>query len=165
MKFIADHMLGKLAKWLRFMGYDTLYPRNIDNINDEKIVEIASKEDRIILTRDYQLSQTKRAKAIYIESDNLDEQIRQVVDELNLSDEMSFTRCAECNSFLKPIEKENIEKEKIENIKDKIPEGVFKLQNEFYICDTCGRIYWKGTHYENIKHKLGTLFSKSKNKN
>ncbi|MEM2901078.1 MAG: Mut7-C RNAse domain-containing protein [Thermoplasmata archaeon] len=149
MKFIADHMLGKLAKWLRFLGYDTIYP---DNINDEKIAEIAADEGRIILTRDCQLSQTKRAKAIYIESDNLQEQINQVVAQLHLSDELCFTRCAECNSLIEPIEKESI--------KNKVPEGVLKLQNEFYVCKICGRIYWKGTHYKNIERRIRHIFSK-----
>ncbi len=148
MKFIADHMLGRLAKWLRFMGYDVMYPKVME---DSMLADIASKEGRILLTRDVQLSHTKKARTIYVKSDKLDEQIDQMIRELHITDEHMFSRCAECNETLESIEKEKAT--------GKVPDRVLETHDELYFCRRCGRFYWKGTHYKNIEERLRKMFS------
>ena len=148
MQFIADNMLGKLAKWLRFLGYDVLYPRNID---DNELIELSKSQDRYILTRDREISKRKGLKVLYIASDQLDIQLRQVIEEFKLKyDSLAFNRCPECNHLLDKIDKSLVI--------DKVPGGVLERQDEFWVCGNCNRFYWQGSHYEKIKQKLDELF-------
>lgn len=132
-------MLGRLARWLRLYGYDTVYGIKDDN----RIIEIAEKEERIILTRDEELA--KRAKnAILIKSNKFEEQIRQLM-ELGFTFNELFpenARCPKCNGLIKEIPKEKI--------KDKVPPGVYEKYNKFYICTECGQIYWPGRQWEEM---------------
>jgi len=142
LKFAVDCMLGKLAKLLRIMGFDTFYQ---NYISDAELVDIAYEEERIILTRDVGLTKRKKAKNYLLVNDiDPKKQIEQVKNELNL-DKMRkpFTRCLICNSILKSIDK-NL-------VIDKVPEYTFKTINEFYICPDCGKIFWAATHIESIK--------------
>jgi uncharacterized protein with PIN domain len=148
MQIIADNMLGKLAKWLRFMGFDTMYPRNID---DKALVDLTRKENRCLLSRDKELSKIKNLNVIYIKSEKIEEQLKQVIKELNLKpNEGEFTRCPECNSKIINIEKIQV--------KDKVPPGVYNKQELFWLCKKCGRYYWQGTHYDKIKEKIKMLY-------
>ncbi len=142
MKFLADHMLGKLAKYLRFMGYDTYYPSG--DMSDEEIIEIAQREGRIILTRDRELA--ARANGIYIESDDYREQLRFLVEKFGLSDDNLLTRCSVCNEPLVPVEKEKI--------RGRVPEYVYENHDEFYLCPKCNRVYWYGSHTERIEKEI-----------
>lgn len=149
MQFIADNMLGKLAKWLRFMGYDILYPKTMD---DKDLINISRTENRYLLTRDKELARVKDLNVIYIESEYLDNQLKQLTNTLNLAvDRREFTRCPECNYLLKELEKSRVE--------GKVPPGVFERQDKFWTCENCSRYYWCGTHYKKIKTKLDELFS------
>ncbi len=147
MKFICDEMLGTLAKWLRILGYDTKYAKNMD---DEKIIEIARKEQRIVLTRDKALAK-KADKALYINERELEKQIEKVFENFNLKVEHDkiLSRCTICNIPVVKIEKENV--------KEKVPEHVWKTQEEFWICPQCHRIYWMGSHWENMADKIKKL--------
>ena len=142
MKFLADHMLGKLAKYLRFMGYDTFYPRG--DMSDDAIIEIAEREGRIILTRDKELA--ARSNGVYIESDDYREQLRFLAKKFGLSDENMLTRCSVCNEPLVPVDKEKI--------CDRIPEYVYEHHDEFYLCPRCNRVYWYGSHTERIEREI-----------
>ncbi|WP_457753273.1 DUF5615 family PIN-like protein [Thermococcus sp.] len=139
MKLIADMMLGRLARWLRLYGYDTVYGIK----DDDEIIEIAKKEGRIILTRDEELA--KRAKnVILIKSNKFEEQIKQLM-RLGFTFNELFpenARCPKCNGLIKEISKEKI--------KDKVPPGVYEKYNEFYICTECGQIYWPGRQWEEM---------------
>jgi len=148
-KFIADDMLGKLAKWMRILGYDTVYYRTqIDN----ELIEQAQKEKRILLTRDIQLSRNWLVPTLLIKEETIDEQLKQVIQRFNLEiEEGLFSRCPKCNTLLTEIKKEEI--------KEKIPEYVYQSYNEFWICPTCKRYYWAGTHWMNIKAKVKAMES------
>jgi len=152
MKFIVDNNVGKLAKLLRIMGYDTLF---FNSQNDSHMIATALAEDRVILTRDTQIMKRRvitsgRLKAVLIESDEPKLQIRQVINILNLDCRFKpFTICLECNQPL-------LERSK-EQVKDLVPPYVFKTQNQYMECPACHRIYWRGTHWQAMSKKLEKL--------
>lgn len=150
MRFAADHMLGSLARWLRFLGFDTAYP---DVLIDRELAEMARKENRILLTRDKELASARDISALYIKSTEIDEQLDQVISEYNLVIENELSRCSLCNTILVPVDKENV--------RDRVPEKVYEFQNEFWECRQCKKYYWPGTHYKNIKKKLEKLKGKT----
>lgn len=141
MKFILDMMLGRLAKYLRFLGYDTFYSNKI--VTDEELLEIAKKEDRILITRDKKLA-ARYDKSYLLTTTETMEQFKEVVKFFKLTDENMLTRCSICNEKLIKIDKEKI--------KNRVPENVFKNFDDFYFCPVCGRVYWLGSHTKNIKN-------------
>jgi uncharacterized protein with PIN domain len=146
MRFVADHMLGSLARWLRFLGFDTAYP---DVLPDREIANLARRGNRVLLTRDRELARKKDIAALLIESTDTDEQLVQVLTEFNLEIKNELSRCSLCNTELSSICKEDV--------KDKIPERVYEIQDKFWECTHCKKYYWRGTHYENIQRKLEKL--------
>jgi uncharacterized protein with PIN domain len=148
-KFIVDNNVGKLAKWLRMMGYDTLF---FNGSNDSRMIAIALAEGRVVLTKDTQIMKrgviTKgRLKAILPQSDEPELQMHQIIDSLNLDCQFKpFSICLECNQ---PLE----EKSK-EQVKCLVPSYVFQTQNQYMQCPRCHRIYWRGTHWHRMKEKL-----------
>ncbi len=151
-KFIVDSNVGKLAKWLRMMGYDTLF---FDGEDDWMMVRTALAENRVILTRDTGIMSigvvaSGRLKAILVASDEPEQQIRQVVKELNLDwHYRPLAMCLECNQPLEERSKQQV--------KDLVPPYVFQTQNQFMECPACHRIYWKGTHWQAMIKKLEKL--------
>lgn len=137
LKFYADAMLGKLARWLRILGYDVEYE---SSISDDDLIARAIHEHRVILTMDRKLTERESAKnSLLIRSPSYKEQLRQVITHFNIDYKSGiFTRCLVCNRLLVPIEKDKI--------KDKVPPYVYLTQDEFDICQQCQRIYWSGTH-------------------
>ena len=152
LKFIVDNNVGKLAKWLRMMGYDAVF---FDGSDDAYLVAKALAEDRVILTRDTQIMKrgiitSGRLKAILINSDEPEPQIRQVIDTLHLDfRSRPFTRCLECNQPLMERSKDEV--------KDQVPPYVFKTQSQYMECPACHRIYWRGTHWQRMSQKLKKL--------
>ena len=148
-KFIVDHNVGKLAKWLRMMGYDTLF---FDGEDDWEMIRIALAEGRVILTRDTQIMRrgvvaSGRLKAILIESEKPEEQMRQVVETLNLDCQSRlFTICLECNQPLDERSKQQVQ--------GRVPPYVFQTQDQYMECPACHRIYWRGTHWQAMTKKL-----------
>ena len=142
-------MLGSLAKWLRILGYDTKY---VKNVSDEKIIEIAEKEGRIVLTRDKLLA--RKSKGIYINERDVEEQLKKVIESLNLDieEEKILTRCTICNIKVTKIDKDKV--------KGKVPEYVWNNNEDFWICPSCKRIYWIGSHW----NKMEEVIQKLKNK-
>jgi hypothetical protein len=148
MNFYTDLMLGKLCKWLRIFGFDTLL--NVDN-DLNKVKETCLKENRIFLTRSKKnLNEMQLDNSLLIESENFQEQIKQIFRVFNLSlPEDILTRCLICNLLVVKVDKESV--------KDKIPEKSLQHFSEFFRCTNCGKIYWKGTHYENTLKKIASL--------
>lgn len=148
MKFICDDNLGKLAKWLRTLGYDTLF---FDPIEDGELVARALKDDRVVLSRDTQLSRFKLKldeRFVLIKSDKPLEQVKQVLSHLHLrpDENLLFSRCLVCNELLEKVEKEEI--------KERLYPYVYQTQDKFVRCLKCDRIYWSATHVNRMREKL-----------
>ena len=151
-KFIADNNVGKLARWLRVIGYDTLLFKQKD---DNKMIKIALSEGRVILTRDTQIMKRRlvtsgKVRAMLIRQDDTEEQLQETVKNLNLNYHFNpFSLCLECNQAL--ISRS---KEQVQNL---VPPHVFKTQNQYMECPACHRIYWQGTHWQAMIKELNTL--------
>jgi len=136
--FAVDKMLGKLAKWLRLLGYDTFY---INKIKPVTLLSIAQSEDRIIITKQrYFLKHPFPVPVLFLHSDTLEKQLQEIHKIYPLHAERIFTRCPLCNNKTTHIEKEYIKK--------LVPEYVFLTHDHFQQCIRCGKIYWHGTHLE-----------------
>jgi len=150
-RFMADAMLGRLARWLRILGYDTAYEKIIP---DEMLIERVLGENRWLLTRDGYLARRRvlRGRHTLIASDDLDDQLRQLRDELSLHldlAERSQFLCADCNIALHPIS--------AEEASALVPSFVARHYREFQRCDSCGRVYWPGTHWEALADRLALI--------
>ena len=152
-RFIADAMLGSLARWMRALGCDVEYSPTLD---DAGVVERGVREDRVILTRDTGLIKRRKARGrcFFIESDHVADQLRQVVGRFSLSVRTALIRCLRGNSMLERAEKGSV--------LDKVPPYVFKTQDGFSICPSCGRVYWPGTHRQRMEEDLARLLGKEK---
>ncbi|MBC7130060.1 Mut7-C RNAse domain-containing protein [Candidatus Bathyarchaeota archaeon] len=158
MRFILDGMLGKLARWLRMLGHNAKYSNKLD---DAKLLEIAKKEHRILLTRDlelYQQANAKGVKAIYVEGTNEAERLALLSRKLGISLDIDVakSRCPKCNAHVKPVPKEKVA--------DKVENTTFIYYDEFWECPKCGQIYWQGAHWKRIKVTLETAKKLIKNK-
>ncbi len=145
--FLADEMLGRLARWLRILGYDTGYAHGM---NDEEILEQAELQGRIILTRDTLLIRRRRCpNYIFIKSDHWREQLQQVYVEADLNTERAFSLCPVCNYPLNSVDRESLQ--------TSVPSYVYQTQRTFSRCALCGRIYWAATHVDRILDELKAL--------
>jgi uncharacterized protein len=140
LKFAADRMLGRLARWLRIIGADVIYGPHLTGYG---LIRSARAENRLILTRDRRLKQKQPPAFLFIESDHYREQLRQVVTEcgLKVGDHL-FARCIECNTLLQPRAKDTLKKA--------VPPYVFATQEKFFSCPSCRRIYWPATHHQQM---------------
>ena len=151
-RFIVDLNCGKLAKWLRMIGYDT---KLFDHRDDKYLIHLALTENRIILTRDTQMMQRRiiaigELKALLVTNDDPLRQIQQVVKELGLNFGFKpFSLCLECNRPLEKVSKENV--------KDRVPPYVYLTQTQYVECPNCHRVYWQGTHWQAMAKKLERL--------
>ena len=152
-KFILDVHLRKLARRMRLLGFDTDYEEHRD---DDILADISERENRILLTCDRQLLMRKIVtRGIIIRSRNPEEQIIEVIKRLQLRNFISpFTRCIECNGLISGDISDSPE---FESLKNRIPPGVIVWCPEFYRCTSCGKIYWRGSHYDKLKEKVGKI--------
>jgi uncharacterized protein with PIN domain len=149
-QFVTDAMLGKLTKWLRVIGMDVMYD---PDTTDAQLLQCAERGGRIFLTRDRRLTQRRSpVQLLYVESDYYHEQVRQVVQAFHLADRIQvFTRCLRCNALLRAIAKEVVA--------ERVPPYVYATQMTFKRCETCNRLYWGGTHRDNMLRQLQTMLS------
>jgi uncharacterized protein with PIN domain len=152
LRFIVDHNVGKLARLLRMMGFDSLF---FDGDDDSRMVLRALSENRVILTRDTGIMErrvvrTGRLRAVLIESEEPERQMRQLMEILDLKEQMSpFTRCLECN--------QSLEDRRPDEVEGRVPPYVFRTQCHYMECPGCHRIYWRGTHWQAMMRKLEEL--------
>jgi uncharacterized protein with PIN domain len=144
-RFILDVHLGKLASYLRLLGFDTLY-RN--DYSDTELARTAQSEGRILLTRDGPLLRRRFVRSGYHpRSTNPEEQVREVVERFHLHGRARpWTRCLACNGDLRPVSKEDV--------LHLLEPRTRLYYDRFRQCTTCGRIYWEGTHFKALREKL-----------
>lgn len=150
--FVVDSMLGNLAKKLRILGYDSKY---FSTIEDDKLILIAKNEKRIILTKDEQLAKNAEKQnitSVLIRGHDELDQIMQINTKIKLDRftvETDNSRCIACNGNLQSIEKFRII--------GKVPEGVLEREKRFWMCDSCKKIYWEGTHFQKLQEFAAKL--------
>lgn len=148
MKFLTDKMFGSLTRWLRILGYDTIYANDLEDDSDDSLISFASDRGRILITRDKELYERFRRKVncCYVKSHDVISQLSEVKAEYDIKIELKMERCSLCNATLRQIESED------ELIgKEYVPS--FPIKN-FWICTNCGRVYWRGSHWKDMREKL-----------
>jgi hypothetical protein len=148
MKFAADRMLGKLAKWLRILGYDTLYSRTLSN---DRFLALAD-EGRILLSRNTRLvGKMAPDGLIFVEANDPKMQLQGVISFLGLKPDPDkfFSRCTVCNGLLEPVEPEDVV--------GKVPDHIWTGHDRFSECTTCGRVYWPGSHLTRSRREIRRL--------
>ncbi len=151
MTFAADRMVGRLAKWLRALGYDTIYLRDM---SEKKALGLVAS-GRILLTRDTGLSRRlPENTVVFLEEDRTEDQLAQLFESgvVLVDDNRLFTRCLRCNEPLRPMPREEAA--------GMVPEYVFLSRQSFHRCPGCGRIYWPGTHHTKMKERVLRLSAK-----
>jgi len=150
MKFIADAMLGRLAKWLRILGFDVLYYPDID---DREIVRIAREQERTILTRDTQLTKRRGLPGvIFVEKDDVFDQLTVIRARLGFSQAAFSGRCAVCNGLIDEV----LQKEEV---RDLVPDFIYLNSPGFMRCRDCGKVYWEGSHRKGMREKVEGVLS------
>ena len=147
-KLLLTRELGRLAKWLRILGFDAEYSREKNNAF---LVIQALREDRTILTRNHRLPAARGIRIVVLKEELIKKQLSEIskLREIIPGAEEMFTRCTICNEALVSIAKDKI--------KEKVPEYVFQTQEKFSTCPKCRRLYWPGTHWKNVAEALKTI--------
>lgn len=161
LRFLADRMLGKLTTWLRILGHDTAYAGNMEKEllanEDKNIVSLAKKEERVLLTRDKglaALAKKENLQYVYLRADEVMEQIKELLSaKINIKLEPTMKRCSECNGRIRKIKEE---RENLLRNKEYVPKNMIG-RKEFWICESCGKIYWEGSHWRSIEERLEQL--------
>jgi uncharacterized protein with PIN domain len=144
MEFIADVMLGRLARWLRLLGFDTFYS---NRVSDAALLKIAKAENRLVLTRDTYFHHFKNFKSyLFINSNETVTQFIEVINFFGIK-EFEPSRCVKCNGALSDI----IDKNEVNNI---VPEYIYIKNNKFFRCKECGSVYWQGSHVKRFREKV-----------
>jgi uncharacterized protein with PIN domain len=141
-RLLADAMLGRLCKWLRLLGYDTVYALSW---TEHQIAARARAQNRIVLTRDRELCKRKGMRCLFIRSQVLEEQIKNVLDALGMPP-VGQVRCPQCNTLLVAVSPRQAQ--------GRVPGHVLDTQRDFAHCSTCDKMYWPGSHWDNIQSTL-----------
>lgn len=151
-RFVADAHLGGLAHLLRMLGFDTLYD---NHFHDDDMVAIAGKEGRILLSRDRELLKRRSVThGCYLHAQKPEQQLREIVERLDLArSARPFTLCLHCNAPLRPVDKASV--------LDRLPPRVREHYAHFSACDGCGRVYWEGSHWRNMRRVLDGVLKRN----
>lgn len=139
-RFVADAMLGRLARWLRLVGCDTVYDPALP---DRALAALAAREGRVLLTRDHALLARRIVRrGLFVESEQLGPQLRQVLGAFGIvaARELLFTICTVCNGALVPVGRDDVA--------GRVPPFVLRTHERFLACAGCGRVFWGGTHVD-----------------
>jgi uncharacterized protein len=146
MRFLCDDNLGKLAKYLRILGFDSSF---LEPVSDPDLLRLAASENRYLLTRDHLLLERSHPYGILVlEDDDPLSQLTATIKSLNLKIEPQhiFRRCSRCNEITLPVDKTQAG--------NHLFPYILKTQDEISRCPSCGRYYWKGTHYKRLLQGL-----------
>lgn len=143
LRLLADCMLGRLTKWLRLLGYDTVYD---NSATDHELARRARAEGRVLLTRDRELASRRGLQTLLIEFEQLEEQIEEVRQALGPPPDPSLSRCSVCNGTLEEVSRREIV--------DLVPPYVLRSHTSFRRCRRCGRVYWPGTHVDRMDEEV-----------
>lgn len=143
MRLLADCMLGRLARWLRLLGYDTAYE---SSVTDHELARRARGEGRVLLTCDRELAARRGLNSLLIHSEKLAEQVEEVQDALGPPSSSCLSRCSVCNIPLDEVSSDELG--------DRVPPYVLSKHSEFRHCRGCGRVYWRGSHVQAIERQL-----------
>lgn len=147
MKFICDSMVGRLAKWLRILGFDCIYLREGKKA---ELLRLSLSEKRVVLTRDRSFVKIHPERSLLIKSEELESQLLEVIKKFALNSRVSpFSRCSVCNTPLLPIPRSDV--------KGKVPFFVYRNYEHFAYCKTCHKYYWEGTHHKSIQKRISQL--------
>ncbi len=151
-RFVVDSMLGRLARWLRAMGYDTVYVRHV---RDGDLLALARSEGRILLTRDARLARSVgEGEAYLVRAERLEAQLDEVVAACGLEPGPGLlSRCLECNHLLTSLRPDALH--------GRIPPHILASHREFSGCPACGRIYWEGSHAQRMRDRLRRFSARS----
>jgi len=139
----VDGTAGRLARWLRILGLDVEYSPAGER---SAVSRLARQSGRRVVTRNTGLAERLRGSAILLASENLEGQLRQVVEAVGTGACRAFSRCSECNAPLEEVSKESV--------RGRVPAYVFRTQDRFSICPVCGRYYWHGTHWQHMLDRV-----------
>ena len=144
-RFLVTEDAGRLARWLRLLGYDTALAKNLSL---SELYRKAYNEGRIVLTRNRRIGASSLFRVIQLQSQDFSEQLQQIRCELRLPEQPVglFSRCDRCNVPVEQIEKPQVE--------DRVPPYVYQTQERFSRCPSCGRVYWKATHCASIRRVI-----------
>lgn len=149
MKFVLDQTLGRLCKWLRILGYDAVYWRG----ETKGVLGFAERTDRILLTKSrstFEMARN-RCKVFLVQGNSVNEQLRHLIKGLGLEirEERLFSRCLSCNEELTEVLPEDV--------REFVPDYVWRTQPTFSQCPRCKKVFWAGTHYERMRETLRSL--------
>jgi uncharacterized protein with PIN domain len=149
-RFLCDAMLGTLARWLRFFGYDAVFLE--PGPEDRLLAEQARTEGRWLLTRDRELA-SAGPRTMLVRADQLEDQLLEVFGRLGLRPHATLerARCSECNGELEEVSKDDVS--------DVTPPHVLATSPRFRRCSGCGRVYWPGSHGERILERMEIVVS------
>jgi len=147
-RFVADVHLGKLARYLRLLGFDTLYRTHCD---DAELARLAHEQKRILLTRDRGLlKRSLVTHGLYVRATDPRRQVREIIGRLDLRRSLRpFQRCARCNGQVRPVAKEQI--------LERLGPNTKRYFQDFWMCRECRQIYWKGSHYQKMQALIQDL--------
>jgi uncharacterized protein len=147
-KFLADGMLGKLARWLRIVGQDVIYSTTL---SDNELLELSKAESRVLLTRDFELYKRAISRGLdsfYVEGKTESDRLAEIAKryEVELVVDMDKSHCPLCNTKLASASKEQL--------KDELEENTYRYYDRFWGCPNCGQVYWQGAHWKEINGML-----------
>jgi len=161
-KFLVDSMLGKLARFLRIFGYDTIYANDLEEffgespVPDDKLKQFAEENNRIIITKDYIFCKKMKGRSIYLKGEGVYNYLNQLREELqmNYTFLMERARCSVCNSIMERVKDKKL-------IKNSVLDETYNNYNEFYQCinPNCNKVFWNGPHILDITKKIENKLS------
>lgn len=150
-RWICDEMLGRLARYVRFLGYDVLYAQGV---KDAEILQQAKDQDRWVLTRDKVMAERSR-RVLLLHSVEVEEQLREVRELYPaLHTQVSFVRCSLCNGPLAEVDRSS------PNPPRGVPEAPWSSGTPIYVCGSCGQHYWEGSHTDEIRRSISRALSR-----